>query len=315
MLAMTDFSDSGGPRRLDFGFIAASDNHSAKPGTGYKEYRMRSTTDARYYLHALRGLMDGGEAPAQSRRISWEDVAETSLKEPERFNSFWYSGGLVAVHAESRRREDIWAALQRRETYGTSGPRILLWFDLENDTGSAPMGSRVESAENPGFRVRALGSFEQKAGCPEHATEAAGRDRLETLCQNECYNPSDTRRRIERIEIVRIRPQLHAEEAIDPLIENAWRVWQCPPDQLACEFSFTDPEYADAARDTIYYARVIETATPTLNGANLGCEYNEQGICERMLDCGNNPSTPGDCLAPAQHRAWSSPIFVNYPAR
>ena len=242
MLAMTDFSNPAQPRRLDFGFIAASDNHSARPGTGYKE-------------------------------INWEDVADVG------------GGGLVALHSESRRRTDIWDALQRKETYGTSGPRILLWFDLLQGESVMPMGSSVERGANPSFTVRAVGSFEQEPGCPSHATEAAGRERLEALCQNECYNPSDQRRRIERIEIVRIRPQQHQGEALDPLIEDAWRVAECPEDDVACEFTFTDTDYADTARDTIYYARAIESAIPTLNGANL---------------------------APVQHRAWSSPIFVNY---
>lgn len=111
---------------------------------------------------------------------------------------------------------------------------------------------------------------------------------------------------------MRIRPQQHPGEAIDPLIEDAWRVAECPADRVACEFSFSDEEYAASARDTIYYARAIETATPTLNGDNFGCEYNEAGICVSMRDCGNDPTTPGDCLAPVQHRAWSSPIFLNY---
>ena len=112
MMALGRDDGQGGPFRFNFGFIAASDNHSARPGTGYKEFSLRRTTDARYYLHAVRGLMGGGEAVPESRPVNWEDVSETSLKEPERFNSFWYSGGLVAVHADSRRREDIWDALQ-----------------------------------------------------------------------------------------------------------------------------------------------------------------------------------------------------------
>jgi hypothetical protein len=281
LLAMTDFSEAEQPRRVHFGFIASSDSHSASPGAGYKELSMRGTSNARQDPHTPDGPGGGGGASHGSRQLAWEDVAEFNLEKSRQFNSLWYGGGLMAVHSQSRRREDIWDALQRRRTYGTSGPRILLWFELQDAEASQPMGSQVELGEAPGFSVRALGSLLQQPGCPESAIEAAGRERLQTLCDNECYNPSDQRRQIERIEIVRIRPQQHPDEAIDPLIEDAWLTHECSPNQAACEFTFTDDDFAAAERDTLYYVRALETASTTQYGAT-------------------------------QHRAWSSPIYVDY---
>ena len=37
MMARQNFDEPENPRRFSFGVIASSDNHTARPGTGYKE--------------------------------------------------------------------------------------------------------------------------------------------------------------------------------------------------------------------------------------------------------------------------------------
>ena len=61
--------------------------------------------------------------------------ATFALAESERQSGFWLTGGLAAVHTKGRSREAIWDALQRRETYATSGLRMLLWFDYVDHRG------------------------------------------------------------------------------------------------------------------------------------------------------------------------------------
>jgi hypothetical protein len=246
----------------------------------------------------------------------------------ERSASFYYTGGLVGVHSAGRDRGAIWNALKRRETYGTSGPRILLWFDLldrpsdpnalqasDPGLGSArvtPMGGEVAMGRTPRFRVRAVGALKQKPGCPEHVDASLGAERLEFLCRGECYHPSDERWRIDRIEVVRIRPQLSADEDPATLIDDPWRVIPCELDPAGCTVEFDDSTFAENERDTVYYVRAIQESTLQINGDGLRCERDTAGRCLQVRLCQANEKGSDDCLGPDEARAWSSPIFVDF---
>ncbi len=317
--ALGNFDDDPeAPRRFRMGFMASSDNHSARGGTGYKE--LRSMTDgaldhperASALGNAIRksGVDPDGPKPAQSRTASPGELSPlTALADVERTSSFQYTGGLVAVHAEARDRGSIWAALEQNAVYGTSGPRILLWFDLLTETGAKPMGSEVVVESSPTFRVRAAGSFEQRPGCPDVTANSLGASEVERLCLGECYHPGDRRRPIDRIELVRIRPQAFEGEEIGGLIDDPWRVIDCPRGGEGCVATFSDPDFVDSGRDAVYYARVFETAKPTVNASPLGCERDLEGRCLGVSICPDGD----ECLRPDEPRAWSSPIYVDHP--
>jgi hypothetical protein len=221
------------------------------------------------------------------------------LLETERQASFFLTGGLVAVHAAGRGRDAVWEALQRKEVYGTSGPRILLWFDLVHAPGGGrlPMGSALSMDTTPTFEVRAIGSLEQAPGCPDFASAALSPERLERLCAGECYHPLDRRRRIARIEVVRIRPQAAPGEPVEDLIEDPWKVLSCPPDPAGCRVRFADPYFSADGRDSLYYVRAIEESSLAVDHDGVECL-----------------GTPfeDDCLGEVEERAWSSPIFVDW---
>ncbi len=233
-----------------------------------------------------------------------------AVMETERQASFFLNGGLAAVHATGRSRGAVWDALQRREVYGTSGPRILLWFDLVNAPGGQPlpMGGEAAMGDAPIFQARAVGSFEQKPGCPADALDALG-DRVERLCRGECYNPTDQRRPITRLEVVRIRPGPGPDA--HQRIEDPWRVIPCPGDPTGCQAEFTDPEFAASGHDALYYVRAIEAPSPAVDANPLGCTYDAQGRCTKVAPCFGRPAED-ECLSETEERAWSSPIFVDH---
>lgn len=304
-MAMSWFGegDGGGdatePLRYRWGFVGSTDSHKTGPGAGYKEAREMSDSF-------------GSAAPEFDATVDL--VAASLFPEQERQNSYYYSGALVAVHAEGRSRDAIWSALKRREVYATSGERILLHFDLTNapDGERLPMGQEVRMAEVPRFEVRAVGSFRQAPGCPPEIVAAAPEGFIESACMGECYHPTDERNRITRVEVVKITPQVRPDEPLEGLIVDPFLVLPCDPDPAGCAVSFTDPDFPADGRPALYYVRVIQEPTPQFNAANLRCDAGPDGTCAATDPCpGDHRGAQDDCLAEDEERAWSSPIFVS----
>jgi hypothetical protein len=323
-LAITNF-DGPVPKRFRFGFMASSDNHTARPGTGYKEFGRHEQADAVGAADEDWARRMGGESEdpePRSRAVTIAEARSLGLRalEAERQASFFMTGGLAAVHAAGRSRNAIWEGLKSKEVYGTSGDRILLWFHLLNaeradgSFGAIPMGGEARMREAPRFEVRAVGAFKQQPGCPDYSVRGLSPERLQWLCQSECYNPSDQRKLMTRIEVVRIRPQAVPGEPIAPLIEDPWRVLPCPSDPAGCVVQFDDPEFTEAGRDAVYYVRAHQEPSLAVNADGLRCEYDENGRCVKANPCYGDYRTPrdDDCLSEIDERAWSSPIFVDW---
>ena len=176
------------------------------------------------------------------------------------------------------------------------------------------MGSETEMDATPRFRVRAVGAWHQQPGCPDSSLRALGEERLYGLCRNECYSPSDVRKKITRIEVVRLRPQIRDDETIADLIDDPWRTLICPLAEEGCVVEFDDPEYVPSGRSAAYYVRAVQEPTPAINGHNLRCEYDAAGNCVDLDPChGDDALTDyeDDCLESIEERAWSSPIWID----
>lgn len=320
ILALRNFDPNDTVERFKFGFIGSSDTHSARPGNGYKDINRIDFTDAGGPTEpagfSLFGFNEGeGVYGKSSAKNYTPESMPPGPPEADRIMSYFYTGGLIATHSADKSRDSIWRSIKNKEVYATSGPRILLWFDLVNsEEGILPMGSETELKKNPRFIVRALGSLEQKPGCPDYAVNALGKERIKLLCKNECYNPSDTRRTIDKIEIIKIIPQQYKNEKLDDLILDPWKSFECTGSE-ECLITFSDTEFEKQQRDALYYVRAIEQESKAVNAGNLRCETDAFGQCKEVNLCYGSPLQnlrEEDCLEDTQERAWSSPIFVDY---
>ena len=256
------------PYRL--GVIASTDTHSGTPGAVEEDS----------YLGHLGNL----ELTAEGR------LAEPGLNPSGYLDS---PGGLTAVWAEDNSRESIFAALQRREVYGTSGPRIALRMFAGREL---PEGL----CDDPDML-----SVADAAGVPMGGLLADGSNAPSVLV-SALADPQGMP--LQRIQI--IKGSIAADGT--PLVEvfdvaggdNGAEVdlSDCTPltagvDTLCAQWQ--DPTYAPGA-PAYYYARVLEDPT---------CRWS-------WRDCLSLPEEerPDACESAAvpqviQERAWSSPVW------
>jgi hypothetical protein len=253
-----------GVNPFKLGIIASTDTHNATPGAVDEP--------------GFAGHLGSTDAPPL---------------EQERGHS---PGGLAAVWAEENSREAIFDALRRRETFGTSGPRISVrlfagWnypADLCGDpglvrrgyAGGVPMGGDLPAppggARAPVFvalaqrdpggapleRIQIVKGWADAAGIHQSVYDAAGR-----------RAPDDA-----------IDPRTCAPLA--------------PGSPGLCAV-FRDPDF-DPVRAAVYYARVLEV--PTCRHSELGCLALPEA--QRPQSC-RDPQRARS----ARERAWTSPIW------
>ncbi len=152
-----------GTNPYKFGLIGASDTHVAGGAFDEKDYWSK--------VGILDGTAEGRGSIPPGGAKSWEGVQRDV--NAENWFSRWSASGLAAVWARENTREAIYEAMERKETYATSGPRMKVrmfgGFDYEtallDDTdmiakayaGGVPMGGDLSSSETaPRFLVWAM---------------------------------------------------------------------------------------------------------------------------------------------------------------
>ncbi len=318
-LAVRNF-DGDKPLGFEWGFIASSDTHTSRAGHGFKQVGRLNASEANgaknhFFENML--IPSSGDPVARGQDVERLDAKKLKLRmsEAERVGSYLYLGGLAAVHTKERSRDGIWQAMKNKQVYGTSGHKILMWFNMmQTDKKVAGMGDKVLINHNPEFTVTAIGSPKQNPGCPDFVNTGMDADKLEKMSLGECFNPTQERHQMDKLEIIRIRPQSYEDEEVSQLIEDPWKTFDCPPDSAKCEFSFSDDEFSGQQRDTVYYVRAIEEAIPMINANNLNTQFDDRGNAISTDICYGSYETDAseECLALKGHQAWSSPIFTYY---
>lgn len=275
------------------GFIGSSDTHNAAPGS----------VEERNYFSKV-GRSDGspaqrGSAPPNGAKI-WPADTPDSNHALAPYQA-WGASGLAAVWAEENSREAIFAALRRKETFATSGPRIRVRFfagyDLPDDL--AKRQDIVKTAYAKGVPMG--GDLKPSAGKAPKFLVWALRD------PNSGY--------LQRAQIVKgwvengkAKEQVFDVACSDKLALNK-TTWRCPdngagvnlqtcePDRFKGDVElrtlWTDPTFKPKQR-AFYYVRILE---------NPSCRWS-------TWDAIRNGTPPNPTLAKTiMERAWSSPIW------
>jgi len=232
-----------GVNPLQMGIIASTDNHSATPG------------------HVEEALWQG---PA----FGLGNVERSLMRKD--FNP----GGLVAVWAEENTRESIFAALKRREVYGTSGPRIKVKLSMATNGNALSCDGR-SSGSDQGEVIAMGGEFSTNVGPPHFKIESQF-DKLP----------------LDRLEI--IKGEYRAGELKESVIE-LWR--RKDQGENVCVL-YTDSHF-DVDAPAFWYVRVKEVASKRWSAVQ--CQ--QAGRCEQF---------PGADVAITE-RAWTSPIWYLPP--
>jgi hypothetical protein len=213
------------------------------------------------------------------------------------------ASGLAAVWATDNTREAIFDAMQRKEVYGTTGPRMVLrmfggWNFTEQDLNSrmpavvgyekgTPMGGSLrvkpEKAKAPSFMVYAL-----------RDPEGANLDRIQ-IVKGWLEDGGETKEQVYNIAWSDNRKP--GRDGKLPAVGNTVDVenanWTNSIGAAELGTVWTDPDF-DPGQKAFYYARVIEIPTPrwsTYEAFRFGIDL------------------PKGAPTSTQERAYSSPIW------
>jgi len=249
-----------GVNPFEFGIIGSTDTHLANPGDVKEE--------------TWKGHI-GYETTLPAR------IAATGFMPTNRYGN---PGGLAGVWAIENSRDAIFNALENRESFGTSGPRIAPRFfgGWEYPANACSRGDMIAMGYEAGVPMGGtLPDSGDNGGSPIFIASAL-------------RDPADSAQKLERLQV--IKGWIDAGgTARYKTFDVAGQQGSDGSDSLCTVF--TDPEF-DAAQPAYYYLRAAEV--PTKRWDTAQCEAAGADAPAMCADIGANY---------IQEMAWSSPIW------
>ena len=266
-----------------FGLVGSSDTHNAAGSFREEDYWSKA------------GLLD--ITPEQRGSVPRAETGEYN----DGSTQYWGASGLAAVWAESNTREDIFRALQRKETFATTGPRMRVRFfagyDLDETTlagpdrltrayaDGVPMGGDLMADGEQRAPRFLLWATRDPAAAPlarlqvikGWTADGAKQERVYDAACSDGSTPDDAHRCPDNGARVDLSTCATTEGRGASELEAFWQ----------------DPDF-DPGQRAFYYVRVLQNPT---------CRWSTWDAIRA-----GTPPNPG--LPPTiQERAWSSPIW------
>jgi hypothetical protein len=314
-----------GTNPFQYGMIGATDTHIGAPGAV-----------------AEKGFAGHGGAGQPNREAS--ATSGTDVIDGLRDVAFFNPGGLAGVWAEENSREAIFQAMRRRETFGTSGPRIVVRFfgawDFPDNlcrqadrittayAQGVPMGGRLPKSPSPGSKPVFFVAAQQDTGVSSEDLMPLKEVQIIKGWVDTATIPSF------RTKVFHVSGHKESTATVD--LKTCAAEANGSGSVELCGL-WTDEEFRPEQR-AFYYVRVLEN--PSCRWTTRQCvlgEYEcntpnrkiDQQCCDPVLglnremctniDCGNLDSLSTEekrCCDPSvqpiiHERAWTSPIWTS----
>ena len=285
-----------------FGLIGSSDTHTGAISLDEKNFFSKA------------GLMDGTPELRGSIPVSFTYGSIIKYLDPGLVKTvdgkdymagssfeFWSASGLAAVWAEENTRESIYAALRRKETFATSGPRIQVRlfagydFSPGDEESTEVIGKAYSSGKPMGSEIKARNTSPYFLAMASADPLSQPLQRLQVI---KGYLKDGVPR--EKIYDIACPGDNQPDSKTFRCPENGAKVnlSDCSTYQgrSATKFSvlWKDPEY-EINSDAFYYVRVLE---------NPSCRWSTWDAIK------NGREARSDLPKTIQERAWSSPIWL-----